>query len=68
MKFSPPNQVTFIPTSVFDLRPSTFDPRPCYGDPMQEMEPTVFVSFMKIVACICMCAMLVAVWPGDGDE
>jgi len=35
---------------------------------MVKMEPTVFVSFMKIVACICICAMLVAVWPTDGDE
>jgi hypothetical protein len=39
----------------------------CYGDPMS-MEPTVFVSFMKIVAVICMCAMIVSVWPMDGDE
>ena len=42
--------------------------RPCYGDVMQEMEPQVFVSFMKIVACICICAMVAAVWPGDGEE
>jgi hypothetical protein len=35
---------------------------------MPEMEPTVFVSFMKIVACICIIAMVVSVWPMDGDE
>jgi hypothetical protein len=35
---------------------------------MPEMEPTVFVSFMKVVAVICIIAMLLAVWPGDGDE
>lgn len=35
---------------------------------MVEMEPQVFVSFMKIVACICIIAMVVSVWPTDGDE
>ena len=34
---------------------------------MPEMEPTVFVSFMKVVAAICICAMVVAVWPGEDD-
>lgn len=63
MKFSPPNEVTFIPTLTFDLRP-----HPCYGDPMPEMEPTVFVSFMKVVATICIIAMVVSVWPTDGEE
>jgi len=35
---------------------------------MVKMEPTVFVSFMKVIAAICICAMVVAVWPMDGDE
>jgi hypothetical protein len=39
----------------------------CYGDPMPEMEPTVFVSFMKIVATLCIIAMVVSVWPGEGE-
>ena len=40
----------------------------CYGDPMPEMEPTVFVSFMKVVAVICICAMVAAVWPRDDKD
>jgi hypothetical protein len=40
----------------------------CYGNPMQEMEPQVFVSFMKVVAAICICAMVVSVWPTDGEK
>ena len=47
--------------------PPTFDGM-CYGDSMPEMEPTVFVSFMKVVAAICICAMVVSVWPTDGEE
>jgi hypothetical protein len=39
----------------------------CYGDPMPEMEPTVFVSFMKVVATICIIAMVVSVWPGEDE-
>jgi hypothetical protein len=49
----------------------------CYGDPMPEMEPTVFVSFMsppqasetvaKVVATICIIAMVVSVWPGSDE-
>jgi hypothetical protein len=35
---------------------------------MPEMEPTVFVSFMKMVACICIIAMVVSVWPTDDEE
>jgi hypothetical protein len=35
---------------------------------MTEMEPEVFVSFMKIVAAICIIAMVVSVWPMDGDD
>jgi hypothetical protein len=38
---------------------------------MPEMEPTVFVSFMKVVAVICVIAMVVSVWPvsdDDGDD
>jgi hypothetical protein len=35
---------------------------------MPEMEPTVFVSFMKVVATICIIAMVVSVWPADGDK
>ena len=34
---------------------------------MREIEPTVFVSFMKIVAALCMCAMVASVWPGSDD-
>lgn len=40
----------------------------CYGDPMQEMEPQVFVSFMKVVAAVCFIAMVLSVWPGDTEE
>jgi len=39
----------------------------CYGDPMREMEPTVFVSFMKVVATLCIIAMVVSVWPGSDE-
>jgi hypothetical protein len=35
---------------------------------MAEMEPQVFVSFMKVIAAICIIAMVVSVWPGDGEE
>jgi hypothetical protein len=34
---------------------------------MPEMEPTVFVSFMKIVATLCIIAMVVSVWPGSDE-
>jgi len=34
---------------------------------MREIEPTVFVSFMKIVATLCIIAMVVSVWPGEGE-
>jgi hypothetical protein len=40
----------------------------CYGDPMQEMSPQTFVSFMKVVAVICIIALVLAVWPGDDEE
>ena len=40
----------------------------CYGDPMREMDPHTFVSFMKVVAVICVIAMVLAVWPGDDEE
>jgi hypothetical protein len=35
---------------------------------MPEMEPTVFVSFMKVVAAICFIAMVLSVWPGENDD
>ena len=38
---------------------------------MREMNPDVFVSFMKIIAVICVIAMVVSVWPvsdNDGDD
>lgn len=35
---------------------------------MHEMEPQVFVSFMKVVATICIIAMVVSVWPGEDDD
>jgi hypothetical protein len=34
---------------------------------MPEMEPQVFVSFMKIVAAICFIAMVLSVWPGEDE-
>jgi hypothetical protein len=34
---------------------------------MPETEPTVFVSFMKIVATLCIIAMVVSVWPGSDE-
>ena len=40
----------------------------CYGDPMVEMDPQTFVSFMKVVATLCIIAMVIAVWPGDTEE
>jgi hypothetical protein len=33
-----------------------------------EMEPQTFVSFMKVVACLCICAMVISVWPTDNDD
>jgi hypothetical protein len=35
---------------------------------MPEMEPTFFVSFLKVVAAICITALVVSVWPTDGGE
>jgi len=35
---------------------------------MQELSPQAFVSFVKVVAVICIIAMLLAVWPGDDEE
>ena len=35
---------------------------------MVEMEPQTFVSFMKVVATICIIAMVIAVWPHEDDE
>ena len=35
---------------------------------MFKMEPQVFVSFMKVVAVICIIALVLAVWPGDDEE
>ncbi len=40
----------------------------CYGDLMPEMEPQVFVTLMKVVAVICIIAMVLSVWPGDTEE
>jgi len=40
----------------------------CYGDPMQELGPHTFVSFVKVVAVICIIALVLAVWPGDDEE
>jgi hypothetical protein len=40
----------------------------CYGDPMPETEPQVFVTLMKVVAAICIIAMVLSVWPGDTEE
>ena len=40
----------------------------CYGDPMREMEPQVFVTLMKVVAAVCFIAMVLSVWPGDTEE
>jgi hypothetical protein len=34
---------------------------------MPEIEPTVFVSFMKVVATICIIAMVISVWPGEDE-
>lgn len=39
----------------------------CYGDPMSAMPHETFVSFMKVVAVICIIAMVVSVWPGEDD-
>jgi hypothetical protein len=35
---------------------------------MQEMSTQTFVSFMKVVAVICIIAMVVSVWPGDDED
>jgi hypothetical protein len=35
---------------------------------MPEMPHETFVSFMKVVATICIIAMVVSVWPTDGEE
>jgi hypothetical protein len=35
---------------------------------MQEMPHETFVSFMKVVAAICIIAMVLSVWPGDTEE
>ena len=35
---------------------------------MREMDPQTFVSFMKVVAAICIIAMVISVWPADSDE
>jgi hypothetical protein len=38
---------------------------------MRKMDPQTFVSFMKVVAVICVIAMVVSVWPvsdDDGDD
>jgi hypothetical protein len=34
---------------------------------MSELEPQVFVSFMKIVAAVCFIAMVLSVWPGEDE-
>jgi len=35
---------------------------------MEPMNPETFVSFMKVVAVLCIIAIVVSVWPTDGDE
>jgi hypothetical protein len=35
---------------------------------MREMDTQTFVSFMKIVAVICVIAMVVSVWPVSDDD
>jgi hypothetical protein len=35
---------------------------------MREMDPHTFVSFMKVVAVICVITMVLAVWPGDDED
>ena len=34
---------------------------------MQELSPQAFVTFVKVVAVICIIALVLAVWP-RGDE
>lgn len=40
----------------------------CYGDPMGDFNSQSFVTLMKVVAVICIIAMVLAVWPGDDEE
>jgi hypothetical protein len=35
---------------------------------MPETELQVFVTLMKVVAAICIIAMVLSVWPGDTEE
>jgi hypothetical protein len=35
---------------------------------MREMDPQAFVTFMKVVAVICVITMVLAVWPGDDED
>jgi hypothetical protein len=35
---------------------------------MNDLDQQFFVTLMKIVATICIIAMVLAVWPGDDEE
>ena len=57
-----------LPPCRPNFRHADYGHATCYGDPMQELSPQAFVSFVKVVAVICIIAMLLSVWPGDDEE
>jgi len=57
-----------LPSCRPNFRHADYGHATCYGDPMQELSPQAFVTLMKVVAVICIIAMLLAVWPGDDEE
>jgi len=59
---------TELPSCQPNFRHADYEHATCYGDPMQEMSSQAFVTLMKVVAVICIIAMLLAVWPGDDEE
>ena len=57
-----------LPSSRSNFRHADCEHATCYGDPMQELSPQAFVTFMKVVAVICIIALVLAVWPGGDEE
>lgn len=60
--------LTELPSCSTNFRHADLDLPSCYGDPMNNLDSQSFVTLMKVVAVICIIAMVLAVWPGDNEE
>ena len=57
-----------LPPCRPNFRHADYGHATCYGDSMQELSLQAFVTFVKVVAVICIIALVLAVWPGGDEE